>query len=144
MILFDTTVLVYAVGSEHALRSASLGVLTLVRDGEVRGTTTFGVIQEFAHVRARRRSRSDAVALARDFVNGFAPLARPEVDDLLEGLELFRRSRVLGAFDAVLAVTARRRGWALASADRAFRHVRGLHHLDPASPAFVEEARAAG
>ena len=61
-----------------------------------------------------------------------------------ESLDLFRRSTSLGSFDAVLAVTARRRGWSLASADRGFARVAGLAHLDPASPSFLESAQSAG
>jgi predicted nucleic acid-binding protein len=67
-------------------------------------------------------------------------LVRPDLEDLLEGLELFRASDALGAFDAILAVAARRRGCALASADDAFGEVRGLVHLNPASPTFLEAA----
>jgi len=145
VILFDTTVLVYAVGAaDHPLRSTCRRVVELVRDGTVRGTATVEVIQEFVHVRSRRHSRADAVSLARGYATGLGPLVRPEIDDLMEGLDLFRRSTALGCFDAILAVTARRRGWALASADAAFAKVRGLRHLDPTSPAFLDRARAVG
>ena len=59
----------------------------------------------------------------------------------MEGLELFETSERLGAFDAVLAASARRQGWALASADVAFEAVQGLRYLNPASPTFLEDAR---
>jgi uncharacterized protein len=144
VILLDTTVLVYAVGAEHRLRAPCRGVVELVREGGVRATTTLEVIQEFAHVRSQRRSRSEAAVLARDYAIGLGPLARPDLDDLLEALGLFERSDALGAFDAVLAAAARRRGWALMSADHAFAQVRGLVHLDPASPSIMDDARAAG
>ena len=61
-------------------------------------------------------------------------------DDLGRGLELFRRHDDLGAFDAVLAAVARHREHltAVVSADRAFRGIPGLVHLDPADPGFRE------
>lgn len=144
MILLDTTVLVYAAGGEHPLRAPCRAVVEMVRDGAVRATTTVEVLQEFAHVRARRRPREDAAALARNYAVGLGPLARPDIDDLLDGLALFEASPALGPFDAVLAATARRRGWALASADRSFGQVAGLAHLDLAEPSFLDDARAAG
>mgnify|MGYP001500433719 CR=1 FL=1 len=59
-------------------------------------------------------------------------------DDLTDGLELFDEVDSLGAFDAVLAATARRcEAGALVSADVAFSTVADLHHLDPASPGFA-------
>lgn len=144
MIVLDTTILVYAVGNEHPLRTPARALVAAVRDGDLRATTTVEVVQELAHVRARRRSRADAAARAAEFAVGLSPLVQPEQEDLLEGLDLFGRSGSLGAFDAVLAATARRRGWALASADRSFGQVEGLVHLQPSSATFLDQARAAG
>ncbi|MCW3045103.1 MAG: hypothetical protein JWL57_3261 [Actinobacteria bacterium] len=141
MILVDTTVLVYAVGTDHALRTPCRELLRLVEEGRVRATTTVEVLQEFAHVRARRRSRKDAAAVARSAAIGLSPLVHPEFEDLMDGLELFQTTERLGAFDAVLAASARRQRWAIASADAAFEAVQGLRHLNPASPTFLEDAR---
>jgi predicted nucleic acid-binding protein len=143
VILLDTTILVYAVGTDHALQQPCSELLELVAEGSVRATTTLEVIQEFTHIRALRRTRGDAAALGKNYAIGLAPLVQPELDDLLDGLELFRRVTSLRSFDAVLAVVARRRGWLLASADRAFARVGGLTHLNPASSSFLEVARAA-
>ena len=63
MIVLDTTILVYAVGAEHPLRAPCRAVLESVRDDLVQAGTTVDVIQEFAHVRSRRRSRPEAAAL---------------------------------------------------------------------------------
>lgn len=144
MILLDTTILVYAVGADHALRDPCLQLVEWVASGSVRATTTLEAIQEFTHIRAVRRTRADAAALGRNYAIGLSPLAQPELDDLLEGLELYRRTPSLGSFDAVMAVTARRRGWSLASADRGFARVTGLLHLNPASASFLTSVRAAG
>jgi hypothetical protein len=44
----------------------------------------------------------------------------------------------------VLAAAARRRGWALASADSAFRKVDGVVHLDPARKSFIDDVKRLG
>lgn len=140
MIVVDTTVLVYAVGTEHPLREPCRSVVSAVEAGRLTATTTVEAVQEFCHVRARRRNRSDAAALARSYADLFAPLLVVDHEDLNAGLELYERIDALGAFDAVLAGAARRRGAvALISADAAFANVIDLHHLDPAGTGFAGE-----
>jgi predicted nucleic acid-binding protein len=105
-------------------------------EGRIEATTTIEVIQEFALIRARRRTRNDAVTLARSYVSAFALLAAT-ADDLDRGLTLFEQNPGLGAFDAVLAAVALERGAeALVSADRAFGSVPNLPWVDPATPAL--------
>jgi predicted nucleic acid-binding protein len=134
VIILDTTVLVYAVGDEHPLREPCRRLLATHGAGRLRATTTIEVIQEFVHVRARRRTRDDAVALARRFVEALDPIAATS-DDLEAGLRLFADHPALGAFDAVLAAVAiARSADALVSADRAFAALPGLRWLDPAAP----------
>lgn len=136
MIVVDTTVLVYAVGSDHELREPCREIVTAVRDGVVRATTTPEVVQEFAHVRGRRRDRSDAAALASDFALLLSPLIVVDDQDLREGLALYPDHDALGAFDVVLAAAAIRRDVAaLVSADRAFATIDALPYVDPADAA---------
>jgi uncharacterized protein len=138
MILVDTTVLVYAVGNAHPLRRPCRRLVEAVRDAQVRATTTAAVIQEFAHVRSRRRSRDDAADLASDFARLLAPLVVIDEEDLRAGLRLFRDHERIGAFDAVLAAAGlRREVTALVSADRAFAGVDDLPYLDPATDDFA-------
>jgi uncharacterized protein len=138
VILVDTSILVHAVGDDHELRGPCRQLVQLVADGTVSATTTVEAIQEFVHVRARRRSRSDAAALGRAYATLFSPLTQPTAGDLDQGLELFERHPDLGAFDAVLAATCRRVGAAaLASSDGAFRSVGAIRVLDPADATFV-------
>ena len=144
MILLDTSILVYAVGDDHALRAPCRSLMMSVLDGVVRAATTVEVIQEFAHVRARRRPRSDAVARARQFAVGLGPLVKPDDDDLADALDLFEGVPRLGAFDAMLAAMARRRGWPLASADSGFRKLDGVVQLDPARKSFVDDVKRFG
>lgn len=131
MILLDTTVLVYAVGADHPLREPCFGLIEAIGSGAVQATTTAEVIQEFAHVRARRRGRDDAAAYAGDYAQLLEPLVTVTPDILRAGLQLFAEHDGLGAFDAVLAATAASTGAALVSADRAFAELPGLRHVFP-------------
>ena len=131
MIVLDTTVLVYAVGTAHPLRDPCRDLLGAIAAGRLAAATTVEVLQEFTHVRARRRGREDAAALARDYLDLLAPLLVVGEDDLQEGLRLYARSDRLGAFDAVLAATAARaNATALVSADAAFAEA-DIEHVAP-------------
>lgn len=132
MIVLDTTVLVYATGSEHPLREPCRRLVSAVADGRVAATTTVEVVQEFVHVRSRRRTRADAAELGAAYVRLLSPLLPVTQDDLLQGLQLFRTVEQLGAFDAVLAAVARSRSaHALVSADTAFVAVPELTAVIP-------------
>lgn len=134
MIVLDTTVLVYAVGSEHALREPCRDLIAAIAAGTVRATTTVEVLQEFTHVRARRRGREDAARLARDYLDVLSPLLIVGEEDLQEGLRLYARGERLGAFDAVLAATANRAdAVAIVSADAAFAEADVRHVVPDAS-----------
>lgn len=135
MIVLDTTVLVYAVGDEHPLREPCRGLIEAVADGRVEATTSVEVIQEFVHVRARRRDRQDAADRGRELLRLLGPLMAPTDAELATALRLFEEYDRLDMFDAVLAATVMMFGAeALVSADRAFASVRGLTYLDPAGP----------
>ena len=132
MIVLDTTVLTYAVGAEHEYREPCRDLIAAVGSGRLRATTTVEVIQEFAHVRARRRGRTDARRLASAYVDLLAPLLVSSEASLRAGLELWATSEALGAFDSVLAAVAKDTGAAaLVSTDRGFVGVPGLRVLDP-------------
>lgn len=138
MIVLDTTVLVYAVGADHELREPARLIVGAVRDGRVRATTTIEAVQEFVHVRARRRDRADAAALGRAYADLLAPLLVTSEDDLAVGLRLYERYPELGAFDAVLAAASvRARAEALVSADGSFAAVRDLPFVDLAAPEIL-------
>jgi predicted nucleic acid-binding protein len=106
-------------------------LVAAIADGRLAATTTVEVIQEFAHVRARRRGRTEAIGLANDYVELFAPLLEVTVEELRAGLALFERTVGLGAFDAVLAAAAIGSTGVLVSADIAFAGVGGLSHVVP-------------
>ncbi len=135
MIVLDTTVLVYAKGADHPLRDPCRELIRAIAAGETAATTSVEAIQEFVHVRARRRGRADAAALGRDYAGLLAPLLRLESEHLDRGLALFERFDDLGSFDAVLAAAAIDSGAsALVSADAAFASVPDLAHVTPDVP----------
>ena len=137
MIVVDTTVLLYAVGTHHPLRQPSVRLIEAIREGSLHATTTVEVIQEFVHAFARRRDRRDASRVGRAWAALLAPLISTMREDLEQGLTLYESDPRLGAFDALLAAAALARGAeALVSADRAFAAVSGLRHVDPATPAL--------
>ncbi len=132
MIVLDTTVLAYAVGADHPLRTPCRRLVRAIAEGEVIATTTVEVIQEFAHVRARLRDRKDAAELARDYIELLSPLLVVEELDLGEGLRLFGDSAGIGVFDAVLAAAAHAAGAdALVSAAAGFSAVTNIRHVTP-------------
>lgn len=131
VIVFDTTVLVYAKGDEHPLREACRKLIGGAAEGRIEATTTIEVIQELAHVRARRRGVADAAALARDYAELLSPLLPLERDHLEHGLTLFETVDGVGAFDGVLAAAAIDAGAKLISADRGFAAVPELSHVFP-------------
>lgn len=132
MIVLDTTVLVYAAGGEHGLREPCRRIVAAIAAGEIEATTSVEVVQEFVHVRARRRGRADAAALGGAYADLLAPLLPVTAQDLHRGLALYRDVERVGAFDAVLAAAAMaRQATALLSADVGFAAVPGLVHLVP-------------
>ncbi len=142
MIVLDTTALVYAVGADHPLRAPCRDLIGAIAAGRLSATTTVEVLQEFTHVRARRRDRENAARLARDYLDLLAPLLVVGEDDLREGLRLYTRSHRLGAFDAVLAATAgRASAAAIVSADAAFAEAEVTHVVpDPQGVAQLLES----
>jgi uncharacterized protein len=132
LIVLDTTVLAYAVGADHPLQEPCRRLVRAIADGEVVATTTIEVIQEFTHVRARRRDRKDAAELARDYIELLSPLLIVEEPDLREGLRMFEEHPEIGAFDAVLAAAAHAAGAdALVSGDSGFSAIANIHHVMP-------------
>ena len=130
MLLVDTSVLVYAVGIDHALCGPARRFVQDVQSGATDGQTTPEVLQEFAHVRGRRRSREDAARLADRYAAMLSPLVTVTARDVAEGLDIWAGVPDIGAFDAVLSAVALAHGARVLSADRAFSRVPGLEWID--------------
>lgn len=105
-------------------------IIEAVANGRLEATTSLGVIEEFAHVAARRRGRTAATSLARQYVRLLEPLRLEEAQDLDVGLGLFERHATLGSFDALLAAVAIRHGDTILSPDRGFAGIPALRHAD--------------
>jgi len=132
VIVLDTTVLVYAKGAGHPLREPCRDLIVAIAADGVQATTSVEAIQEFVHVRSKRRDRTDAAALGRDYADLLSPLLEVDGESLSSGLGLFERVEGVGAFDAVLAAAAMAGGaTALVSADVGFGEVPGLTHVVP-------------
>lgn len=129
LIVVDTTVLVYATGGDHPLRHPARQVIEALGRGDLQGTTSVEVIQEFANVRARRSDRAAAAHLAMEFAALLSPLVTIGEDELTSGLQIWHKTPSLGAFDAVLAAVARNHAATLVSGDKAFAYVAGLDHV---------------
>lgn len=130
MIILDTTVLLYAVGVEHRFRKPCRTLVNAVAAGDLAATTTAEVIQEFTHVRAKRRDRADSADLADAYLDLLSPLLVIEETHARAGLRLFASAHDLGSFDAVLAAAARATGATVVSADAAFASG-GAAHVIP-------------
>lgn len=132
MLLIDTNVLAYDAGGEHPLKAPCREILAMVMSGRLVATTTPEVIQEFAHISARKRLRNEAAAAAVRYAVLLAPLRPTEVHHLEAGLALWRQHAGLGCFDAVLAAVALDfKDATVVSADSAFAAVPGLRHVYP-------------
>lgn len=131
MILLDTTVLAYAVGTEHRFRDPCRDLVGAIAAGRIEATTTPEVIQEFVRIRSRRRDRAEAASLGLSHRSLLTPLTGITENHLVRGIELFERSNSLGAFDSVLAAVAIDMGMTLVSAGSAFGTVTGLNHIVP-------------
>jgi uncharacterized protein len=137
VIVLDTNVLLYAVGSEHPLRPPSRDLFETVASGEVAATTMPEVIQEFTHGYGRRRPRSQAALHARRFAALLEPLVETTSGVVAAALDLYESHQQLDAFDAFLAAAAIATGArALVSADRAFAAVDGLRFVELGSQEF--------
>lgn len=135
MIVLDTNVLAYAVGSEHALREPCRAIVRAIESGRVEASTTSLVIQEFVHVRSRRTSRLEAAATGRAFVTLLSPLVPVRDQDVVGALSLFETHPGLDAFDALLAAATLASGAeALVSNDQGYASVTGLRSFAPGSP----------
>lgn len=130
--LYDTSVFVYARGTEHEYREPCRAVLTLAAQGALAGEASVELVQEYAHILRRRglpgtdvREQSRDVA-ALCLLHDFAE------EDLRLALNLVAAHPALRVRDAVHAATALRRGISvILSADRDFDAIPGLERLDP-------------
>lgn len=130
--LFDTAVFLYAIGADHPYREPCRRLVSLAAEGQIHGEASVEMIQEFVHVRCRRKGdRQQAVREAADIAL-FCKLHDLTETDLRRALRLFKSVEALGMRDAIHAATALNRGLDLiVSPDRGFDNVPGLARIDP-------------
>lgn len=131
-VAIDTTVPVYAVGAESPYRGPCRLLIDAAADGAILLEASVEIVQEVAHVRARRTGdRGEAVRQAQRIM---AVVTCHSVDppDVERALVLFAAYDHLDMLDAIHAASALNRGIStIVTADHAFDHVPGLQRIDP-------------
>ena len=133
MLVVDTSVLVYATGTDHPLREPAIRLLRDITAQQTQATTTPEVLQEYAHVRGKRLDRPSTLAQAERLAGLLAPLTVVGQQDVLAALRLWSSTLGIGAIDAVLASIALARDWSIVSSDRGFGSIAGLKWVDLAA-----------
>jgi predicted nucleic acid-binding protein len=141
--LFDTSVFVYALGSEHPYRDPCRAIMSKGEQGLIAGEASIELIHEFAYVRARRGvARATAADDARD-IGGTSRLHPVDRADIERALELWCEHERLDMRDAIFAAQALNRGIdAILSPDRGFDGIPGLERIDPADAEAVTSLTA--
>ncbi|HEV2753084.1 MAG TPA: type II toxin-antitoxin system VapC family toxin [Solirubrobacteraceae bacterium] len=138
-VFLDANVFLYAVGTAQRERDVCRGVLELAVDGQLEGETSVEVVQEVAHVRARRLGLVDAVARGRWALALGLSVHAVEARDLERAFDLLEQVAGGHIRDALHAATALNRGvTSILSADRAFDAFPGVRRVDPTDGEAVE------
>jgi predicted nucleic acid-binding protein len=131
-VLLDTSVTVYALGTDDPRREPCRSILARAAAGEFRTYASVEMVQELVHHRLRKTGdRHHAIADGRDFTATCTvlPFDR-EILDL--SLDLIERVPAIRGRDAVHAATAIAYGIeSIASTDPAFDGIPGLKRIDP-------------
>ena len=128
----DTSVAVYALGTDSPFRQSCIDLIERAGRGEVLLEASVELIHEFLHVRARRTGDRQAAADAARALGDVVRLHDVEEADTRRAVDLFARHDALDALDAVHAATCLNRGIpVLISADRDFDVVPELRRVDP-------------
>lgn len=134
-ILLDTTVLTYAAGDRsHRLYPPAAEIVRGIDQATIRATTTPEVLQEFMHVRSRRRTRENAQAWVERYAAMLSPLVVVGEHTILRAAQVFAERPSIGAFDAVLvAVLLEADDLELVTADRGLLQLDDVPVIDLAS-----------
>lgn len=122
----------YAAGSEHPHRAASMRAIALVVEGEIAAALDAEVLQEILHryTAIRRPSERDAIYEdARTIFSHVFPISAAIMD---RAFHLLRTVPQLSARDAIHAAVVRAEGLeAICSFDRDYDLVPGLRRVEP-------------
>lgn len=131
-VLLDTSIAVYALGTDHPLKAPCRAFLELTASGTLRGYASVEMIQELVHHRLRRTgSRSISAQDGRDMCSAATLLTFDrEVLDL--SMDLIDRYPGVRGRDAVHVATALAYGIdKIASTDKGFDGIAGVIRIDP-------------
>ena len=133
-VFIDTAVIMYAAGSEPALRAPCQRILSQVADGELDAVTSVEVVQEILHRFGALRRPEQGASIARDTLDLFAPVL-PITHAVMRRLpDLVERHRGLAARDLVHVATCLQEGIAeIVSPDRGFDDIPELRRIAPDS-----------
>jgi uncharacterized protein len=136
--LYDTSVFVYALGSEHPYREPCREIVRKAAAGDLQGEASADLLQELLHQRARRTGDRVDAAKATRTVARLAWWHSLEPNDVQRGIDLYETHAALDPRDAVFAALAINRGIdAILATDRAFDEIGGLERIDPADARAV-------
>lgn len=136
--LYDTSIFVYALGSEHPYREPCREIVRKAAAGDLQGEASADLLQELIHQRTRRTGDRRGAAKAARSVATLAWWHPLEPNDVQRGIDLFAAHDDLDARDAVFAALAINRGIeAILTTDRAFDGIDELERIDPADERAV-------
>lgn len=128
----DTSVIMYASGTEHPLKEPSVAVLEAAASGTAEMKTSVEVVQEILHRFIHLGRRQQGIMLARQVVELFQPLLPVRPRDIRLAIDLLERYPALSSRDALHAAVALNNGISrIVSADRDFELVREVEQVAP-------------
>ena len=131
-VFVDTSVIMYAAGSDHPLREPCAAVMRAVEARRIEAVTSVEVIQEIVHWFLAIRRPDIADALARSTLDTFAPVL-PITHALMRRVpDLARRYPGLAARDVIHVATCIHEGIPeIISTDRGFDAVTEVRRIAP-------------
>lgn len=128
----DTSVIMYAAGSDHALKAPCQRVLERVADGELDAVISVEVVQEIIHRFAAIRRPAQGASIASDAMDLFAPVLPITHATVRRMPELIALYSALAARDLLHVAACQQEGIEeIISTDRGFEAVVGLRRIDP-------------
>lgn len=134
----DTSVIMYAAGSDHPLKAPCQRVLERVADGDLDAVISVEVVQEIIHRFVAVRRPAQGATIANDAMDLFAPVLPITHATMRRMPELVARHPGLAARDLLHVATCQQEGIeVIISTDRGLDAVPGIRRIDP-----VEAGRA--
>jgi predicted nucleic acid-binding protein len=134
VILVDSNVLMYAAGTSHPNKAASVALLDRIARGEVEAALDAEILQEILH-RYRALGRWETGRRVYDLSRRIIPVVLPLTAEVLDlARSLLDRHPKLMARDALHASVCEHAGLdAICSYDRDFDQIPGLERVEPGS-----------